>query len=96
MNYISHAVAEGAASTRTPADIIAARITHSNCPFCGDEPVIAQRGAWHLVGCISDDCAINPQAGDKALQAAWKKWDARSQDNTPADHEIAGIPGALK
>ncbi len=49
------------------------------CPFCGSEPGMAtKRGDFWLVGCESDDCAINPQAGSCISQeAAWAKWNTR-------------------
>lgn len=52
----------------------------ATCPFCGSEPGLAvHRGGFWLVGCESDECVINPQAGSRESQAdAWRKWESRS------------------
>ena len=57
----------------------AASVKHADCPFCGSEPGHATyKCGLYLVGCDSDDCRINPQAGGKTQAEAWAKWDYRS------------------
>lgn len=49
------------------------------CPFCGEVPGLARQvNGMHLVGCENDDCPVNPQAGDRDLTAAWRKWNRRA------------------
>lgn len=77
----SPAITAAAASTRTEADVRACHLVitqHKNCPFCGADPGYAVlRAGWYLVGCESDECPINPQAGGKTRDEAWAKWDAQ-------------------
>lgn len=49
------------------------------CPWCGSEPGLAmRRGNFWLVGCESDECAVNPQTSSTtSVEDAWKKWNSR-------------------
>lgn len=79
-DFVSPQVADGAASLRNEADVrrISVATIHKNCPFCGADPGYAVlRAGWYLVGCESDECPINPQAGGKTRDEAWAKWNAR-------------------
>lgn len=55
------------------------RVETKPCPFCGEDPPLAERNRFdcYVVGCISDDCAVNPQVSGKTLAEAWAAWNTR-------------------
>jgi hypothetical protein len=48
------------------------------CPYCGTDPLPASfRFGRFQVGCVADECDVNPQVSGATITEAWDRWNRR-------------------
>ena len=78
--FTSPSFPNGLPAMRSEAEVRAIRQLVHSCPFCGGEASLPRKIMTRfLMGCESDTCGVNPQAGGETPEEAARVWNGRAK-----------------